>query len=392
MQTAYLDCFSGVSGNMLLGALLHAGLEEDVLRRLLDALPVSGYQLGIEKVSINGFAAHHVQVIAEQEQPHRHLRDIKELLQGSTLADSVKEQAIAVFIRLAKAEGAVHGIPSEEVHFHEVGAVDALVDVVGTVAGFQHLQVDKIFCSPLPMPGGWTKCAHGEIPLPAPAVCALLQDVPVYGVDLKQELVTPTGAALVCELASGFGSMPAMTMEATGYGAGTLKRQDGRPDLLRLCLGQGIETVEAQDVEILETHLDDWNPEIWPHVSEQLMAAGALDVSLIPLLMKKGRPGYLLKVICEPAESLALKTCILSETTAIGLRFHRQQRMTLPRKRVTVKTPWGMVEGKEIQTPSGLVITPEYESCRKLAKQEGVALLTIYSFFGGQCLPCKASP
>ena len=370
MKTAYLDCFSGVSGNMLLGALLDVGLKKEVLRGILAALPVSGYQLEIEQSPVNGFAAHHVQVIVDQEQPHRHLRDIKELLLGSTLADSVKEQVIAVFTRLAKAEGAVHGLAPEEVHFHEVGAVDALVDVAGTVAGFQHLQIDKIFCSPLPMPGGWTECAHGEIPLPAPAVCALLQDVPVYGVELKQELVTPTGAALVCELASGFGPMPAMTMQAAGYGAGTRKRQDGRPNLLRLCLGQGLESAEAQEIEILETHLDDWNPEIWPHVSEQLMAAGALDVSLTPIQMKKGRPGYLLKVICEPAGSLALKTCILSETTAIGLRFHRQQRMTLPRKRVTVKIPWGMVEGKEIQTPTGTVITPEYESCRKMAKEK----------------------
>lgn len=381
MKTVYLDCFSGVSGNMLLGALLHAGLEEDVLRRLLAALPVSGYQLRVEKVSINGFAARHVEVIVDQDQPHRHLRDIKELLLGSTLADAVKTQALAVFTRLAKAEGAVHGIAPEKVHFHEVGAVDALVDVVGTVAGFQHLQIDKIFCSPLPMPGGWTPCAHGEIPLPAPAVCSLLKDVPVYGVELQQELVTPTGAALLRELAFGFGPMPTMIMQATGYGAGTRKRSDGRPNLLRLCLGQGVETAEAEEIEILETHLDDWNPEIWPHVSEKLMAAGALDVSLIPIQMKKGRPGYLLRVICEPAGSLALKTCILSETTAIGLRFHRQQRMTLPREKVTVKTPWGMVEGKEIQTPAGSVVTPEYESCRELAKQKKIPLQTVYNEF-----------
>jgi len=374
---------------MLLGALLDAGWEEDLFRQALNALPVSGYQLNLEKVSINGFAAHRVQIIVEQEQPHRHLGDIKKLLQASSVADAVREQAIAVFSRLAEAEGTVHGTDSENVHFHEVGAVDALVDIVGTVAGFQHLRIDKIVCSPLPMPGGWAQCAHGEIPLPAPAVCALLQDmhVPVYGVELKQELVTPTGAALVCELASEFGSMPAMTMQTTGYGAGTMQRQDGRPNLLRLCLGQGSEAAEAQEIEILETHLDDWNPEIWPHVSEQLMAAGALDVSLTPFLMKKGRPGYLLKVICEPAESLALKTCILSETTAIGLRFHRQQRMTLPRKRVTVKTPWGMVGGKEIQTPRGSVITPEYESCRKLAQEKNIPLQAIYREFFSLTLP-----
>jgi uncharacterized protein (TIGR00299 family) protein len=380
-NTAYLDCFSGVSGNMLLGALLDVGFPEDILRETLAALPVTGFQLDVEQVDVNGFTAHHVQVSLEQEQPHRHLQDIKDILAASTLAERIKKQALAVFTRLAEAEGAVHGVRPEEVHFHEVGAVDALVDVVGGVAGFNHLQVDKICCSPLPMPGGWIQCAHGEIPLPAPAVLNLLQDVPVYGVELKQELVTPTGAALVCELASGFGPMPTMTLQASGYGAGTRKREDGRPNLLRICLGHDHAVDETHEVEILETHLDDWNSETWPYVSEQLMTAGALDVSLTPVLMKKGRPGYVLKVICEPSNAFALKTCIFSETTTIGLRFQRQQRMTLPRKTVMVKTPWGEAQGKEVETPVGTVITPEYESCKELARQEGVSLQDIYHFF-----------
>ncbi|MCF6188785.1 MAG: LarC family nickel insertion protein, partial [Desulfobulbaceae bacterium] len=259
MKTAYLDCFSGVSGNMLLGALLHAGLKEDDLRKSLAALPVSGFQLEINTVSANGLAALQVRVRVEQEQPHRHLHDIKALLTGSSLPDPVKQRSLAVFTRLAEAEAAVHGVPPDEVHFHEVGAVDALVDVVGVVAGFQQLQVHRLVCSPLPMPGGWVTCAHGDIPLPAPAVCGLLTNVPVYGVDLQQELVTPTGAALVRELADDFGPMPVMTMESTGYGAGTSKRTDGRPNLLRLCLGRGHEVDEAGEIEVLETHLDDWN-------------------------------------------------------------------------------------------------------------------------------------
>ncbi len=381
MKTAYLDCFSGASGNMLLGALLDAGFAEDALRRTLAALPVSGYQLAIEKVSANGLAAFQVQVLVEQDQPHRHLSDIQALLTASDLPDPFKQGAESVFVRLAEAEATVHGVSPEEVHFHEVGAVDALVDIVGVVAGVHHLQVERVFCSALPMSNGWTKCAHGEIPLPAPAVCALLNDVPVYGVDLQQELVTPTGAALICALASGFGPMPAMTIKATGYGAGTHKRQDGRPNLLRLCLGEVHDAVEALEVEVLETHLDDWSPETWPHVSEQLMAAGALDVSLTPIHMKKGRPGFVLKVICEPAFSLQLKNLIFSETTAIGLRFHRQLRQTLPRRAIAVETPWGMIEGKEIETPTGTVITPEYEACRKLAKEKKISLKTIYTHF-----------
>ena len=378
MKTAYLDCFSGISGNMLLGALLQAGLEEDALRRTLAALPVSGVRLEIKKVSARGLAALQVRVHVDQDQPHRHLRDIKELLQASTLADPVKQRSLAVFTRLAEAEAVVHGTTPDAVHFHEVGAVDALVDVVGVVAGFHQLQIDTIFCSPLPMSGGWTSCAHGEIPLPAPAVCGLLKDVPVYGVELQQELVTPTGAALACELADDFGPMPAMTMGATGYGAGTSKRTDGRPNLLRLCMGLRHEVTEAGEVEVLETHIDDWNPETWPHVSRQLMIAGALDVSLTPIQMKKGRPGFRLKVLCEPALSLELKQVIFSETTAIGLRFHRQQRMTLPRRKIYLKTPWGEVEAKEIQTPAGPLITPEYESCSALAISKKIPLRSIY--------------
>lgn len=378
MKTAYLDCFSGVSGNMLLGALLHAGLEEDDLRKSLAALPVSGFQLEIKKVSASGLAACQVQVYVEQEQPHRHLQDIKELLQASTLAELVKQRALAVFTRLAEAEAVVHGVTPDEVHFHEVGAVDALVDVVGVVAGFHHLQVATIFCSALPMSTGWVTCAHGEIPLPGPAVCGLLKDVPVYGVELQQELVTPTGAALVRELADDFGPMPAMTMGATGYGAGTNKRTDGRPNLLRLCLGLRHEVAEAGEVEVLETHIDDWNPEIWPHVSERLMNAGALDVSLTPIQMKKGRPGFRLKVLCEPALSLELKHVIFSETTAIGLRFHRQQRMTLPRRTVNLETPWGKIAAKETLTSAGPVITPEYEACRKLTEEHNISLQSVY--------------
>lgn len=378
MKTGYLDCFSGISGNMLLGALLHAGLEETFLHRSLAALPISNYRLEIEKQAVNGLAAVHVEVLTDRRQPHRHLREIRELIEAATLADVIKKQVLAVFYRLAVAEAEVHGVSPEDVHFHEVGAVDALVDVVGTVAGLHHLNVDRICCSPLPMGSGWTRCDHGRIPLPAPAVCALLREVPVYGVDLQQELVTPTGAALVRELAADFGPMPAMTLEAAGYGAGTMKRRDGAPNLLRFCLGQGQDVAEATEVEVLETHVDDWSPELWPHVSDRIMAAGALDVSLIPLQMKKGRPGFLIKVICEPSRSLQLKNILLTETSAIGLRFYRQLRMTLPRRQVQLQTPWGTVEGKEIQTPAGEIVTPEYESCRRLALEKHISLQTVY--------------
>ena len=381
MNTAYLDCFSGVSGNMLLGALLDCGLAENDLRKTLNALPVSGYRLHVQQTMVNGLAASLVTVEVEQRQPHRHLADIAEILAHSGLPDSIKAKSLAVFTRLAKAEAAVHGTTPEQVHFHEVGAVDALIDIVGTVAGFELLHINRIFCSPLPVSNGLTICEHGTIPLPAPAVYALLQDVPMYGVELDMELVTPTGAALVKELADDFGPMPTMTLQSTGYGAGSREREDGCPNLLRLCCGHSHRVCEADEVEILETHLDDWNPETWPHVSEQLMVAGALDVSLTPIQMKKGRPGFALKVISAPGNALQLKQIILTETSAIGLRFHSQQRMTLPRQKITMKTPLGLIEGKEIITPDGPVITPEYESCRRLAQRLNLPISHIYREF-----------
>ncbi len=381
MNSGYLDCFSGVSGNMLLGALLDAGLAEDDLLKTLHALPVDGYELHIQQRRQQAITGCLVEVEVTGKQPHRHLAEITGIITESTLPDSIKKKSIGVFTRLAAAEARVHGTTVQQVHFHEVGAVDALIDIVGTVAGFELLHVGRIDCSPLPVSNGLTICEHGVVPLPAPAVCELLQGVPVYGLDLQQELVTPTGAALVRELVSDFGPMPPMTLAATGYGAGSTKRSDGCPNLLRLCLGHRHQVGEAAEVAIIETHLDDWNMETWPHISECLMAAGALDVSLCPIQMKKGRPGFELKLICRPDQSLALKQIILAETSAIGLRFHRQQRMTLPREAIDIPTPLGTIRGKKTVTDTGVKITPEYECCRRLARQHRLPIQHLYDVF-----------
>jgi len=393
MHTAYLDCFSGVSGDMLLGALLDAGVPESYLRAVLAGLPLHGYTLTVDQRTIQGFAATQVRVAGgghdqhgHQHHAHRHLAEITTLLNQAAIPPQVRDKALAVFTRLAEAEAAVHGTTVNDIHFHEVGAVDALVDIVGTVAGFAYLNIDRLICSPLPMPRGWVTCAHGEIPLPGPAVCRLLEGVPVYGEHLDQELVTPTGAALVREMADDFGPLPQMLLTRTGYGAGSMERRDGRPNLLRLLLGQPTEVAEAQEVEVIETHLDDWNPEFWPHVSECLMAAGALDVCLIPIQMKKGRPGFLLRVIAEPATRQPLTTLLFSETSTIGLRWRREQRMTLPRESVTVPTPWGDLAAKKIITPNGEVITPEYEACRKIAAAHQVPLQTVYAAVSRQTI------
>lgn len=380
MRTAYLDCFSGISGDMFLGALLDAGLPPAVLEETYTALELDGIRFNWQRRMVQGIAAVQANIQCQEDHHHRGLKEISALLHKARLVPAVRDGAIQVFTRLAEAEAAVHGSTIEAVHFHEVGALDAIADIVGCVAGLHWLGVERLVSSPLPMPRGWVQAAHGFLPLPAPAVLHLLQGVPVYGLELAQELVTPTGAALVATLANAFGPMPAMQLEQSGYGAGTLERSDGRPNLLRLVLGWAEKKIpEAETVDVLETHIDDWNPELWPYVSERLMASGALDVCLIPMQMKKGRPGFLVRVLCETALRQRLGELVLSETTAIGLRWRREERMLLPREATTVDTCWGPLAAKRISTPAGVVITPEYEACRKLAAQHQVPLRAVYA-------------
>jgi uncharacterized protein (TIGR00299 family) protein len=379
MKIAYLDCFSGISGDMLLGALVDAGLPETALHAVVGDLGLSGCRLEITRTTDCPLPATRVRVLLDSPQPPRHLPEIEMILNAGRLAEPVRDKSLAVFRRLAEAEAEVHGCAISAVHFHEVGAADALIDIVGAVSGLQQLAIDKLFCSPLPMPRGWTDCAHGQLPLPAPAVCNLLRGVPVYGEEIGQELVTPTGAALVRTLAVDFGPLPPMLLAGTGYGAGSNVRNDGRPNLLRLLIGKAFAPAEAQQVEVIETALDDWSPETWPHVAEMLLQVGALDVLLLPVQMKKGRPGFLIRVISAPAEAEAVKTILLSETSAIGLRYHREQRRTLSREAVTLQTRWGAVQGKKISTPAGVVIAPEYEECRRLSLEHGVPIRQVFA-------------
>lgn len=379
MRHIHLDCFSGVSGNMLLGALLNAGYPEEQLRSTLAGLNLDGFRLEISEKHINGFQAVEVRVHCEKSDRHRHLADIRAILEQADIDTGVAAGALSVFTRLAQAEAAVHGSSVESVHFHEVGAIDAVVDIVGATAGFHYLKASSISCSPLPMPYGWVNCEHGEIPLPAPAVCELLKGVPVYGDQLTQELVTPTGAALVTELASDFGPMPPMILQSTAYGAGTMVRSDNRPNLLRLQIGDRVEVEESLEVDVLDTHIDDWNPEFWPYVSERLMDAGALDVSLIPMQMKKGRPGFLLRLVSTPALTPRLQNIIFQETGTIGIRRRKEQRTVLKREKAVMETPWGTIAAKRIHTPDGMILTPEYESCKEIAKLHKVPLKKVYA-------------
>lgn len=377
-RIGYADCFSGISGDMLLAALLHAGLDRQLLVGELAKLGLSGLDLHISDEIDHAIGCVRVTVNSDRRQDLRTLPVILALLEGSDLDKAVIAKAGEVFLALARAEAKVHGIAVEQVHFHEVGALDTIVDVVGVVFGLYQLGIRRLVSSPLPTGHGFVECAHGLLPLPAPAVCELLQGVPTYGVDLRQELVTPTGAALIATLADSFGPLPPLTITATGYGAGNHILDNGQPNLLRLIIGESAEIVESQVVEVIETNIDDWSPEGFPHLTDLLFARGALDMTLTPVLMKKGRPGFALQVISTPACAHALKETILTETTAIGLRFRREERRTLPRQTVTVSTRWGEIPAKKVLTPRGTVIYPEYEECRRAARQHQVPLPEVY--------------
>ncbi len=384
MRIGFLDCFSGISGDMLLSALLSAGLDPADLTRELDRLNIAGFRLNISGTTHSSIRACRVRVQVDDPQPHRNLAAITQILDNASLAEPVRERALRIFTALAEAEARVHGCAAAEIHFHETGGLDTIIDVVGAVLGLRLLNIEKLFCSPLPLGPGRVRCDHGDLPLPAPAVCELLNGIPVYGETIEQELVTPTGAALIRVLAEEFGPMPPMRIRATGYGAGCRERTDGRPNLLRLIIGESFAAEEAQQVDVIETSLDDWSPETWPHVARELLAAGALDVMLIPAQMKKGRPGFLVRLVCDPVATPALQDILFRETSAIGLRSHRQWRRTLPREAVTVTTPWGPVRAKKIETPAGTVITPEYEECGRLARANDIPISRVYDAVRGR--------
>ena len=377
-KTCYLDCFSGASGDMLLGALLHAGLDEAALRSDLAGLGLTDLHLEVSGGTDHGIACRRVIIDASRRQELRTLPAILDIIGNADLHPEVRTRAAAVFRALARAEATVHAMEIDQVHFHEVGALDTIADVVGTVAGLHRLGISRLICSPLPLGRGFVDCAHGHLPLPAPAVCELLRGVPSYGVEIERELVTPTGAALVATLTDGYGPLPPMTIDSVGYGAGRQELPGGQPNLLRLLIGNAVEADEAQSVTVIETRLDDWNGEGFPYLCQRLLEAGALDVGLTGCQGKKGRPGYQLKVICTPAASGPLEDLVLSETTAIGLRRRQEQRRTLPRRAVTVTTRWGAITAKRVETPAGPMVYPEYEACAKIARMHQVPLAAVY--------------
>jgi len=374
---AYADCFAGISGDMFLGALIDAGYPETELRKILDNLALDGYSLTVSRKKDHGIGSTHLEVKDHPDQQFRHLSKILQLLENAQLPEKVLSSSIAVFNELARAEAKVHDIDIEQVHFHEVGAVDTIIDIVGTVAALDYLGIKKLYSSPLPSPRGFVNCAHGRLPLPAPAVCEIFHDVPCYGVEIDKEMVTPTGAALIKVLTSEFGSQPQMRAVATGYGAGSHQFKD-RPNLLRIIIGHQEKRDEEEQVMVIETNLDDWNPEFFPHLCNSLLAQGALDVSLTPTLMKKSRPGHCLTILCPVHCGSLLKSILFAETTTIGVRQRIENRHTLPREKVTVETTWGTISAKKVLTPDQERIYPEYEECKKIAEMQNIPLQQVY--------------
>jgi len=364
VKIAYIDASAGASGDMLLGALVDAGLSLETLREQLAGLAVDGYTLSARSVTPHGIGATKVDVeLADGTPPHRHLRHIIDILDRSALEPVLKDRAGAIFGRLAEAEAKVHRTTVERIHFHEVGAVDAIVDIVGTVIGLHALGIERLHCSPLPVSHGWVVCQHGTLPVPPPAVVELLSGVPTRPLDLEGETLTPTGAAILTTLVDDW-TMPPMVIDATGYGAGT--KDFGIPNVLRLMLGHTAPQPAA--VVVLEANLDDMNPEWYDRAVGKLFEAGALDVTLQPLQMKKGRPGVLLRVLCDPGARQRLAEVMMRETTTLGVRWFEGQRECLDREWLEVDTAFGRVRVKLGRRGDSILnIAPEYESCRAVA-------------------------
>ena len=384
MKQAYLDCFSGISGDMFVGALLDVGLPLERLFADLKKIPLGFYEFKRTRALRGHLVGTRVEIRVPGKQPSRKLRDIEALIRDSELSAGVKERALKVFSRLAEAEGKLHNMPPEQVHFHEVGAVDAILDIVGTCIGLEFLEISHLTCSPLNVGSGCVVAAHGSLPVPAPASLELLKDLPIYSSGVDGELVTPTGAALISTLATGFGPIPPMRVERIGYGAGA-REIPGHPNLARLLLGESAEPVRVRDgapgdevVSIIEANVDDMSPQLYGYFIDQALAAGALDVTCTPIQMKKDRPGILLSVLCTPEKGDALAQMLFEQTTTIGVRIYEARRQILERELVSIQTAYGTVKVKVARRDGKVLnVAPEYEDCQRLASEKGVPLKQV---------------
>jgi uncharacterized protein (TIGR00299 family) protein len=378
MKTLYFDCFAGASGDMILGALVAAGVSPQELKDQLSLLNVQGYALDFETVNRSGISATYARVQTAPEHANRHLSDILKIIYGSQLSETVKDRAAKIFSRLAEAESHVHNEPIERIHFHEVGALDAIIDVAGAAICFDLLGIEHFVSSALHVGSGMVEMAHGRFPVPPPAVAELLKGAPFYSTDIKGELLTPTGAAIITTVCSEFGALPQFKLEHTGYGAGT-REYEKFPNVLRVLIG---ETLDAQrdDAKLwmLETNVDDMSPQVFGHVMERAFELGALDCYFTPIQMKKNRPGVLLSILCGEDEREKFMGLLFSETTTLGIRSYPVDRRALERHTVRVETLYGPIDVKVAQLNGHLVKEmPEYEQCRQAARKANVPLRMV---------------
>ncbi len=377
---AYFDCFSGISGDMVLGAFVDLGVPVSLLKEKLGSVPLSNFDIKAEAVSCMGIAGHDVDVRVENGVGPKNYALIESMIRESPLSDYVKDLSLEIFGRIADAEAKIHGCPKEKVHFHELGGIDAIVDIVGTVLCLEYLGIEKVFSSRLPLGSGFVTCSHGTLPVPAPATIAILKGIPVFGSKIEHELVTPTGAAIIASVSEGFGSMPGMTVENIGYGTGK-HRFESMPNMLRVIIGQtdAGSGLPNDTVEIVETSIDDMNPEILGFLMDRLFEDGALDVNFIPVYMKKNRPGTMVRVLCGHEEKDVVVHRILSETSSLGVRYYTAERSMLCRRETTVETQFGNIRVKHVMDPDGSGrIIPEYEVCKKIAVERNIPLKKVY--------------
>jgi pyridinium-3,5-bisthiocarboxylic acid mononucleotide nickel chelatase len=376
MRIAYFDCFSGISGDMLVGSLIDAGLDFDELENEIKKLGLESVEIKADKIVKQNIASTRFSVLYEDQKHHRHLQDLNAMVDNASVDEDIKEKAKEVFMKIAVAEAKIHNMPLDKVHFHEIGAVDTIVDVVAALTGLRKLGVEKVFCSRLNVGSGFVTFSHGKFPVPAPATAEILKDVPVYSTGSKGELVTPTGAAIITALADGFGDMPSIKVESIGYGAGT--KDFEHPNVLRLYLGQMVDEPAENMIDVIETNIDDMNPQWYDHVIDCLYAQGALEVFMTNIQMKKNRPGIKLTILADPVNKDRLLKIIFSETTSIGVRMRRESREILDRLTETFDTPYGKVNVK-ITVYDGEQVNQkvEYDDLRRLAAENNMPVKKI---------------
>ena len=391
---AYFDCFSGISGDMTLAALIDLGVPASWLADRLRQLPLENFDIKVIPTQRNGIHAKLVKVETYDDQATRNFSQIRSLIEDSPLTDWVKSTSLQIFQKLAEAEARIHNCSLEAVHFHEVGGIDAIVDIAGTALALEYLAIKKIIASPIPLGKGFVTCSHGKLPVPVPATLGILKNVPVYGTTIPHELVTPTGAAIIAALAQGFEAIPDMVIQKIGYGAGQRDFSD-RPNLLRIILGDDQHTsadvseeLQQDRIEIIETSIDDMNPELFGHLMDRLFEDGALDVCWIPIFMKKNRPATMLQVLCKNDKRDILIYRILSETTTIGVRYYESRRRLLWRDQLEIETSYGKIAVKRVKDPQGNIrIVPEYEVCQKIARQQDLPLRIVYDTVAREAAP-----